>query len=131
MPGQSQPILSKRLYNFVNGSATFVAAKAVPVVNWTQGSLLARVHDASFTGSSKIEVIAKTTAPSAEEPSVDFIATGAAVATATIDSGNTAGDVEKAALGADFGAFLQITIVGTLDTGNCSATISIDLVVKD
>ena len=131
MPGQSHTILSKRLFNFVNGSATFVVAKAVPVVNWTQGSLLARIHDASFTGNSKIEVIAKTTAPSAEEPSVDFIATGTAVATATIDSGNSAGDVEKASLAADFGAFLQITVVGTLDTGNCSATISIELVLKD
>ena len=131
MPGQSHTILSKRLFDCANGSATYVAAKAVPVVNWTQGSLLVRVHGASFTGASKFEVIAKTTAPSAEEPSVDFIATGTAVATATIDSGNSAGDVEKASLAADFGAFLQITVVGTLDSGDCNATISIDLVLKD
>ena len=131
MPGQNIPILSKREYNFTNGSGTVIVAKAVPVAQWTQGSLGVRVHAASFTGNSKIEVVVKTTAPSPEEPSVDFIDTTAAIATATVDSGNSVGDLERSALADDFGGFVQITVVGTLDTGNCVATISADLVVKD
>ena len=32
---------------------------------------------------------------------------------------------------ADFGAFLEVTVVGTRSTGNCNVTISAELVLKD
>jgi hypothetical protein len=129
--GQIIPVISKREYDFGTGDATVIAVKAVAVTGFREGTLLVRVHSSSFGGSSKIDVIAKTTAPSSEEPSLDFV-NATAVATATVNSSSgTAGTLVKAALSDDFGAYLQISVVGDLDTGDCKATISVEIVVKD
>lgn len=129
MSGTRMPIISKRAFNFDNGSATVVAVKAVDVTNWREGTLLVRVHESGVASSSTLKVEAYITAPSQEEPSVDFVGT-TAKATCTLDSSSSAGDLEVAALSDDFGAYLQINVVGTQSGGNCNATISAELVLK-
>ena len=111
--------------------------KALSVAGMTEGTLLVRVHSGNWdTGGSndKIEVLAYTTAPSAEDPSNDFIA-ASAVGTITITQSDTdAPSLEKASLSSNFGAMLRITVRGTqADTAvtNLKATLSAELVVKD
>ena len=129
MAGTTRNVISKRSYNFDNGSATVVAVKAVDVTNWREGTLIVRVHDSGVASSSTLKVVAYITAPSDDEPSVDFVGT-TAKATCTLTSTSAAGDLEVAALSDDFGAYLQIKVEGTQSGGNCNATISVELVLK-
>ena len=130
MSGTVIPLITKRDFNFDNGTATVTVVKAVPVSQYTEGVLLVRVHSSGIASSSTLEVRARTTAPTAEEPSVDFV-NDTSMASVSLDSDAAAGDLERAALTDDFGAFLQIQVEGTQDGGNCNAVISADLVLKD
>ena len=75
MAGVSMNLLSKREFNFDSGSGTVTVLKAVDVTPYTEGVLLVRVHAADIAGSSSMQVRARTTAPSTEDPSVDFVYT--------------------------------------------------------
>lgn len=130
MAGQTIPLISKRVFNFASGSGVYTAVKAVPVVAYTEGTLLVRVHAATFSATSAISVVAKSTAPSSEEPNTDFV-NATTLATATINSTITAGSLVKTSLAANFGAFVEISVVGALASGSCTATVSADLVVKE
>jgi hypothetical protein len=129
--GTTIPLISRRTYNFDNGSATIVVAKAVNVVQWTSGLLVVRVHSASIGTSSSVKVSLFKTAPSAEDPATDFEDTSSAVASAGPSAGAGAGELETAALSSGFGGFLQVSVVGTLSTASCIAEISAELVLKD
>ena len=130
MAGTRKTIIDKVEYNFNNGSGTVVAVKAMDVVNWREGALLVRVHSTDVASSSTLDVIARIIAPTEEEPSVDYIYTTTDIAKVTLNSSTTAPSLERAAMADDFGAYLQITVVGTKSGGNCAATISAELVLK-
>ena len=130
MPGQVIPILSKRPFDFVSGSGTSVLIKAVPCGSYTEGVLLVRVHSGTFGSGSSIALVAQTTAPSGEDPSIDFLA-NPPVATATVTTPTSAGQLVKATLASGFGAFLQIKVIGTLSGSPCNAVISAELSVKE
>ena len=129
MAGQVIPILSKVSYDYASGTGEAVLIKAVPVAGYTEGALLVRVHSGSFGAGSSIALVAQTTAPSREDPAVDFLNT-TPVCTATVNT-STAGTLVKATLASGFGGFLQIKVVGTLSTGPCTAVISAELSVKE
>ena len=130
MSGILIPLIAKQTFNFNAGAATIVAVKAQAVLPWREGALLVRVHEEDVASSSTIEVIARIIAPCPEEPDVDFIWTAADIAKVTINSSTTAPSLQRDDMLDDFGAFLQITVVGTPSGGNCVATISADLAVK-
>lgn len=134
MAGTSIPLWNKRTFNFNNLTAgtteTQVAVKAIGCERYREGLLIVRAHTRDIVNAgSKIEVVAYTTAPSPEDPSVDFVFATAA-GTASLANGSTT-IVASAAL-ANFGAFLRIIVIGTrVTSGNCSADISADLVLKE
>jgi len=134
VPGIVTPLWNKKSFNFNNLTAgtseTDVAVKTVACERYREGLLIVRAHTRDIVNaSSKIEIVAYTTAPTAEDPSVDFVFTTAS-GTATVANGSTS-VVASVAL-ANFGAFLRILVVGTrVTSGNCSADLSADLVLKE
>ena len=130
MTGTRIPLISKRSFDFNGGSGTVIAVKAAPVLQGRQGVLLVRVHDHDVAGSSTMDVVARLSAPCEEEPDVDFVWTGAETAKVTVNSSTSAPTLQRDDMLADFGAFLQITVVGTKSGGNCQATISAELAIK-
>lgn len=134
MAGTSIPLWNKKSFNFNNLTAgtteTHVAVKAVASEKYREALLIIRAHTRDIVNaSSKIEVIAFTTAPSPEDPSVDFVSTTAS-GTATIANGSTS-VVATVAL-ANFGGFLRFNVMGTrVTSGNCTADLSAELVLKE
>lgn len=135
MPGAIIPVFSRRMFDFDNvqspGELEFVIAKAIDVEQYTEGTLLVRVHALEIDRRAKIEVIAKATAPSDEDPEVDFV--GETVVVATIDAAVCAPALIKASFWSDPGEQVTILVRGS-QTGtapaSCSAELSAELVVK-
>lgn len=134
MAGVIIPLWNKKSWNFNNLTAstseTHVAVKALSSERYTEALLVVRAHTRDIVNaSSKIEIVAFTTAPSAEDPSVDFFSSTAS-GTATIANGSTT--TFATAQLANFGGFLRIHVIGTRGTsGNCSSDLSADLVLKE
>jgi len=135
MPGAIIPVFSRRMFDFDNvqspGEVELVLAKAIDVEQYTEATLLVRVHALEIDRRARIEVIAKATAPSDEDPEVDFV--GATVVIATIDEAVTAPALVKATFWADPGERVTISVRGS-QTGtapaSCNAELSAELVVK-
>lgn len=126
MSGMTIPLFTKRTFTFAD-TMTVPVVKAVDVSHYTEGSLIVRVHGGTIDAGS-IAVRARTTAPSPEDPSVDFVSTSnAAIVTLTTAS---SGDLGTGALSSDFGGFLRVDVVGTYVSGTLTATLSAELVVK-
>ncbi len=134
MAGMVIPLWNKKSFNFNNLTAgtteTHVAVKAVAVEKYREAMLIVRAHTRDIVnGSSKIEIIAFTTAPSGEDPAVDFVSTTAS-GTAAITNGSTS-TVATVSL-SNFGGFLRINVMGTrVTSGNCTADLSAEIVVKE
>lgn len=134
MPGTAIPLWNKKSFNFNNltlgTSESNVAVKAVACERYREGLLIVRAHTRDIVNAaSKIEIVVYTTSPTAEDPSVDFVFATAS-GTATVANGSTS-IVASVAL-ANFGAFMRIVVIGTRTTsGNCSADLSADLVLKE
>jgi hypothetical protein len=75
-------------------------------------------------------VKAYKTAPSAEEPSVDFV-DPTAVASASVATATLAGELVNDSLTADFGGYLRIVVDANWVSGTLEAEISAELVLKD
>ena len=101
---------------------------AIDVSGWTEGVLQVRVHESDFDDTSNMYVSLSTTAPSAEDPSQDFV--GSEVASASIDSTTDEPGLVTDALASDFGGAVQVSVVGDKGTGSCNAAISADLILK-
>lgn len=135
MPGTIIAVFSRRLFDFDNvrspGEVEIILAKAINVEQYTEGTLLVRVHAIDIDCGATIEVIAKASAPSSEDPELDFI--GATVATITIDASVAAPALVKASFLADPGERVTITIKGSQTStapASCKAELSAELVVK-
>jgi hypothetical protein len=118
-------------FDFTGGGGTHVIKKNVNVRASSQGTLLVRVHDfpTSPSSGSSISVICRISAPSDEQPEVDFL--GDAVATATIDDGiEETPALLKVDLDELFGGWLQVEVVGVHGTSGVSCVLSADLAMK-
>jgi hypothetical protein len=126
MPTDVIKVIPKTTYDFTSGGSTHVVCRALDVTDSSSGSLLVRSHDHSISSGGSIDVVVRISAPSHEDPSIDFV--GNAVATATLDSSTPAAPLLlKDDLDPSFGGFLWVEVVGTKGSGTTKATISCDL----
>ena len=135
MSTTSIPLFSKRSFDFSNlqngTTQTIVIAKAIDVSQYTSGTLEVRLHSNNTTiGSAHIYLQAHTTAPSIEDPSKDFYASGT-VARVDINS-QAAPLLAVASLGTNFGSMLRITMEAEQPAGGglTSAELSAVLTLK-
>jgi hypothetical protein len=134
MAGTVIVLWNKRSFNFNNviagSSESHVAVKALAVERYREAQLIVRAHTRTIDDTnSMIQIVAQTTAPTAEDPSIDFVSTTAS-GTATIASGSTT--VVATANLSNFGGFLRFNVIGTRTTsGSCVAELSAELVLKE
>lgn len=132
------PVLSERAYDYGGFSAgvgtTVVLAKSLDVLRYRAGVLLVRVHAANIggLGSPAVAIRAYLTAPSVDEPAGEFVDTSSAKAAVSL-VGTSAGTLVKAALSANFGAYLRINLEVTQGTpaGALAFTVSVDLDLEE
>ena len=129
------PFLTERAYDFstlaASATSDVIIVKALDIVPYRSGELQVRVHAASWGGGSPALVLkAYVTAPSRDDPSVDFV--GDAKATATLSSA-AAGDLVNQALAPKFGSHLRLVLEATQGSpaGTLQATISGELVLSE
>ncbi|HLT35693.1 MAG TPA: hypothetical protein VK034_05390 [Enhygromyxa sp.] len=105
--------------------------KTIDVTQYTEGTLLVRVHANDIGPDAKIEVIASATAPAGDDPERDFV--GSTVVTATIDAAVAAPALIRASFATDPGEMVTITVRGSQTSSaptSCAAELSAELVVK-
>lgn len=119
MSGTTISLFSRREFDFsqVRGDrcVELMLVKAVDASQWTSGTLEVRVHDRTISGpGAAICVLAYTTAPTAEDPAVDFVDTSSPVASVAIDDSDqrTPPVLATAALTPGFGGMLAIVVRG-------------------
>lgn len=138
MAGTTIVLFTRRVFDFTNvGNALSVEipmVKAIDVTEWTSGQLIIRVHSGTnVTGATgNAQVLLKVTAPTEEDPAVDFV-DPTAVATATINNtvSSAKPTIVRATLSAGFGGMLQCSVKGTGQTSQTvKADISAELVLE-
>jgi hypothetical protein len=119
MSGSTIPLFSRREFDFseVRGDrcVDVLLVKAVDVSQYTRGTLEVRIHDRDISGSgARIWILAYTTAPTAEDPSVDFIDDSSPVASIVVDDSDdrTPPVLATAELSSGFGGMLAIVVRG-------------------
>jgi hypothetical protein len=140
MAGTVITLFPKRTFTFTNmvGSTSLEVPliKAIDVTEWTQGTLIVRVHSATISAAaSTIDVLLKTTAPTPEDPATDYLVVPAsAVATASITQTVSNNDpcIVVAQLSTGFGNMLQLSVQATQATSSSTLTavLSAMLVVR-
>lgn len=135
MAGVVKTIFCLRTWDFSglqsSTSEEYCILKDYPVGQFREGTILVRVHDADVVNpGSEIEVRAVDTAPSLEEPSVDF--EGGEIASASV-TGTSEPALVSANFTAPFGRAVTIYVKGTQGSAgtNVTATLSADLVLKE
>lgn len=136
MSGAIIPIFSRRSFDFDDVAASnkyveITIAKAIDVSQYTEGTLLVRVHDNNVASNAQIDILVKATAPTSEDPAKDFV--GSTVATVTVDENVNAPTLMKASFSADPGQMVTVTVKGWQVSGSavaCNAVLSAELVVK-
>lgn len=97
----------------------------------SEATVLVRVHARNIVAGAEMSILVKTVAPSLEAPNLFF--RGATLATAVLASGVAPGTLQVASVsttqGDMIGVFLSVDMKGF--TGNLSATISVDVSLKD
>ena len=129
MAGTVIDVMRKRELSFDSGAATYVLAKAIPSRGWAGGGMFVRVHSKAITSSSTLAIQAFLTAPTAQNPDLDFIR-ATAIATITLTQFTTAPSLLLTNFSTHLGQFLLIRATGTPSGGTCSAELSIELVLK-
>jgi hypothetical protein len=134
MAGTTITLFPKRTFTFTNmvGSGQTLEVpiiKALDVTEWIQGTLIVRVHSATITtAGSTIDVLLKNTAPTPEDPSLDFLVVPtSAVATATVNTTVAGNDpcIVVAQLSSGFANMLQVSVLGTQATSSTTITASL------
>lgn len=119
------------------GSFIIPIAQDVDLSGWREATLLVRVHGAvTMPASCKLNVIAKTSAPTDEDPAVFFQATALTLGGSPADITNNLNNAllsltlpQPNGFGGLVSFFLQYTPV--TNTGQVVVTLSIDLSLKD
>jgi hypothetical protein len=132
MAGSLIPVFNKRDFTFTATTTVgLVAAKAIPVDDYTEGTLLVRVHSGTLTGSNTIVLKVRSTAPTAEDPAVDFVVTASDLAVATVSSTATTGTLLRTPFTAGFGGYVRVEVWANYPSGtSCTAVLSAELSVK-
>ena len=140
MSGTTISLFSRREFDFsqVRGGrcVEVMLIKAVDASQWTSGTLEVRVHDRSISGpGAAICVLAYTTAPTAEDPAVDFVDTSRPVASVAIDDSDERSPpaLATATLTPGFGGMLAIVVRGQqapIPVDTLSAELSASLTLK-
>lgn len=136
MSSATIPLISRRSFDFsnigINGSVYTQLVKAIDVSQYTSGTLGVRIHSKNIVAGGSISVMAYMTAPTPEEPNVDFIDFTSAVATVAVDNSGTAPALELASLSSGFGGMLTIFVQGDQPTapGTIEAELSAFIVLK-
>jgi len=128
------PLFSRRSFSHTSTSTIeTILVKAVDVTQFTSGTLLLRAHSYSITGSATFTVQLKTTAPSIEDPSKDFVINSSLVASATLSSTTAAAPtLIKGDLSSNFGSMLQVSVLITIPSvSTFTGEVSAELVMKD
>ena len=113
MSGKIIPVMSRRTLDMSSTAfgppIEITLMKVVDVSAFTEGELYVRVHGGTIGGNGVINILAYTTLPSAEDPSVDFVRTGV-VANASLTASSTAAapTLVRAVLSSSFGGALSI-----------------------
>jgi hypothetical protein len=107
--------------------------KAIDVSQYTEGTLLVRVHSrTNIRGDATFKVVLAITSPTAEDPATDFLR-NKPVAEATVNSATEVPSLMVEQLTAGFGAQLAVFVRATRpagDTGPIQAELSAELVLK-
>lgn len=136
MQNRVMTLVRKRLFDFSNISATpvtVVALDAIDVGCFGDALLAVRVHSNEIgAGGSTIQVEALNTAPSDEDPDLDFVEDDAAATVKVGDASNfPAGTLLLDGVEQGFGPALQIRVVGTrIGVAVVKAEISVELVAR-
>jgi hypothetical protein len=140
MSGTTISLFSRREFDFskVQGQrcVDIMLVKAVDVSQYTSGTLEVRVHSRTISGvGANICVLAYTTAPTAEDPTVDFVDYSAPVASITVDDSDRRAPpvLATAALSPGFGGMLAIVVRGAqprVPVDTLAAELSAFLTVK-
>ena len=135
MPGMIVRLVSKQKFDFsqlaINQTQDVVAAKAVDISSYREGTVLIRLHASTMAASQILRVVAKLEAPTSEDPSTDFIAASETVSSDIINT-TAAGTLVALALPANAGAWLRVLVRGIMpaSVATFNATLSIDLSLK-
>ena len=123
MSGTTTPLFSRRELDFskVQGGrhVDIMLVKAVDVSQYTRGVLEVRVHGKDISGPGAcIGVLAYTTAPTGEDPSVDFIDWSSPVAAVLVDDSDSHPPpiLLTSPLWPGFGGMLAIVVRGSQPT---------------
>jgi hypothetical protein len=132
------PLFTRRTFGFgslqAGASLTVIAVKAVDVAAAGDAILLVRVHaQGAYAGGTTATIVvgAYASAPSAEDPTVDFIQ-ATPLATARVLSTTAVGTLFTAPVRTGLGCALQIQVTGTRGPSGDGMTtaLSADLVLR-
>jgi hypothetical protein len=136
MSGTNIRAIPKQTFDFSNlapsATAEYLMVKSLDVAQWTTVWLWLRVHSNGIVpDNAQIQIIVNPTAPSVEDPAVDFVDTGSFTALGF----NKAFGAPKL-IGVDISSlsngFVRISVKGVQDSsaGVMTADISVDIVAK-
>lgn len=138
MTGTAIQIMSRQIIDLSNGISgpplDVMIADRFSVVGYTQGELYARIHGGTIGSPAVVNILAYQTAPSAEDPSQDFVLSSPLAANLSIDSTDVSGAPKliRAVLSSGFGGALRIFIrasqSGSIQT--IAPELSVELVLK-
>jgi hypothetical protein len=114
----------------LSGTQAFVLVAWLDVEGWTSGSLAVRVHAIDMHANHQISVIVRTTAPTVEDPTVDFVSTSA-LAQAVVDT--SVGALVTDSIDLRLAGFVEVSIEGrkgATGTASVAATLSAQLYAK-
>ena len=115
-------------------------ARALNVVPYREGVLIARIHKKSSTDSGTsaqtLSVIVRQAAPSADDPSTDFAVTASGIATVSFAISSTSSAAlapEFASFTAPFAPFVRVVMQASQSVADSAMTcsLSVDLVVRE
>ena len=125
MAGVRVELFGLRSFNFAGltaGTSTeFVVFEALDVSDYTEGTLLVRVHSGTnLGGSSTLFVNMNVYAPSPDDPSNDP-SFSKFISRVSLDSSTPVPGLVSASLGANFGEVVRVSVTGTRDSGGAFA----------
>jgi hypothetical protein len=136
MSGRVVNLFSMRQFDFSNvgddDTLELPIVKALDVSQYTEGKIVVRIHNHSVPSGGSIDIKAYITAPSVEDPSVEFTATSA-IGSASVVYGSANPGLVTGNITSNFGGMLKITVLGDqpATATTMTATLSADLVLKD
>lgn len=141
MAGTLVTIIPPSEFTFTSVGATAsetIIARALSVVPYREGVLVARIHSKSNTAagaSQALSVVVRAVAPTSDDPTAEFAVTTSDVAVVTFNcnSSTSAPMMAVGAFTAPFSPFVRVLLRAVQGTQNdvFTATVSVDLVLRE